>query len=64
LREYAEAEHHGPSWVIHAQRARAYRAAGDREHAGSELDWCKAHRGEIAVFLTPSMSLLRELPLP
>jgi tetratricopeptide (TPR) repeat protein/tRNA A-37 threonylcarbamoyl transferase component Bud32 len=64
LREYAEAEHHGPSWVIHAQRARAYLAAGDHEHAGSELDWCKAHRGEIAVFLTPSMSLLRELPLP
>jgi tetratricopeptide (TPR) repeat protein len=64
LREYAEAAHHGPSWVIHAQRARAYLAAGDREHAGTELGWCKEHRGEIAVFLTPSMSLLRELPLP
>jgi tetratricopeptide (TPR) repeat protein/tRNA A-37 threonylcarbamoyl transferase component Bud32 len=62
LREYAEAEHHGPSWLIHARRARAYLAAGDHEHAGKEVDWCKAHRGEIAVFLTPSMSFLRELP--
>jgi len=61
LREYAEAEHHGPSWVIHAQRARAYLAAGDREHADRELGWCNARRGEIAVFLTPSLSFVREL---
>ena len=64
LRAYAEAEHHGSSWILHEARLRAARAGGDVASAARELAWCEAHRGEIAVFLTPSLSLVRELRSP
>ncbi|HEY0253398.1 MAG TPA: protein kinase [Kofleriaceae bacterium] len=57
LREYMEAEHHQTSWLIHERRWRAYLLRGDRETADKESQWLVTHRGQIAVYLTPSLTL-------
>ncbi len=63
LREYREAGLHGPSWVTHAREAIALAKLGDSTGAMREREWLAGHRGEIAAFLTPSLSLVAEAGL-
>lgn len=56
-REYTEAEHHDATWLLHDRRRALALAGGDRESADTETRWLAAHRGTIAVFLTPSLGL-------
>ncbi|MFT3697947.1 MAG: protein kinase [Kofleriaceae bacterium] len=58
-REYTEADHHGATWVVHERRRALAQAKNDRESSDRETGWLEAHRGEIAVFLTPSAGLLK-----
>lgn len=58
LQEYAEAEHHGSSWILHEARMRAARLGSDAGAVARERAWLDAHRGEIAVFQTPSIGLV------
>jgi tRNA A-37 threonylcarbamoyl transferase component Bud32/tetratricopeptide (TPR) repeat protein len=57
---YTLAEQHGSSWLLHARRAAAHEAAGDLEAAKRERVYCRDHRGELAVFMSPSLALVRE----
>jgi tetratricopeptide (TPR) repeat protein/tRNA A-37 threonylcarbamoyl transferase component Bud32 len=63
LREYREAAQHGPSWALHARTAVALAKLGDSPGAAREREWLAGHRGEIAAFLTPSLSLVAEANL-
>jgi len=60
---YRDASLIGPSWMIHDRLGRAYLAAGAWADAERELAWCLEHRGEAAVFMTPSLSYLPEIML-
>ncbi len=58
---YREATRMAPLWIARARLARGYVAADQRTEAQREIAWCLEHRGEGAVFLTPTVSLLVEL---
>ncbi len=55
---YARALLVAPSWIAHERLARAHALAGDRVAEERERTWCHEHRGEAAVFTTPSLALL------
>jgi hypothetical protein len=58
---YQRAGHVQPSWIQRARLGRAYVVAKQWQDAARELDWCHEHRGEAAVFLTPSLKLLPQI---
>ena len=60
---YRDASAIAPSWIAHERLGRAYLAAAAWAEAGTELGWCLDHRGEGAVFMTPSLSYLPDVVL-
>jgi tetratricopeptide (TPR) repeat protein/tRNA A-37 threonylcarbamoyl transferase component Bud32 len=52
-----------PSWMTHERLGRAYLAAGAWADAERELGWCLEHRGEAAVFMTPTLAYLPDVML-
>jgi tRNA A-37 threonylcarbamoyl transferase component Bud32/tetratricopeptide (TPR) repeat protein len=60
---YSDAALIAPSWLTHERLGRAYLAAGAWADAERELGWCLEHRGEAAVFMTPTLSYLPDVML-
>ncbi len=60
---YQEANRIGASWLTHARLGRGYLKAARPPEAERELQWCIDHRGEGAVFMTPTLSYLPEVLL-
>jgi tetratricopeptide (TPR) repeat protein/tRNA A-37 threonylcarbamoyl transferase component Bud32 len=60
---YRDAALIAPSWITHERLGRAYLAAGAWTDAERELAWCLEHRGEAAVFMTPSLAYLPDVLL-
>jgi len=60
---YTDAALIAPSWMTHERLGRAYLAAGAWADAERELAWCLEHRGEAAVFMTPTLSYLPDVML-
>jgi len=52
---YQRANLIAPAWITRERLSRAYLLAGDHGSARRELTWCFEHRGEVAVFTTPSL---------
>ena len=55
---YQRAGRIGRVWLQRARLGRAYLAAHQPADAARELAWCRDHRGEAAIFMTPSLALL------
>jgi hypothetical protein len=53
----------GDSWLVHDRLARAQLALGNSADGERELAWCLEHRGQAALVLSPSLSLLPEVVL-
>jgi len=58
---YRDAVRLAPLWVARARLLRGLVTTKAWADAQRELDWCQEHRGEAAVFLTPTLSYVREL---
>ncbi len=58
---YQRAGRLGHLWMQRARLGRAYLAAHAYPDAERELQWCRDHRGEGAVYMLPSLVLLAEV---
>ena len=58
---YQRAGRLGHLWMQRARLGRAYLAAHAYEDAERELQWCRDHRGEGAVYMLPSLVLLADV---